>query len=79
MVLSHTCPLKYEPTEMFLPMIDQSSVDNSTEAWLDRIEDRIHYKAWFCGHWHTDKRIDKMHFLFHSFESDESLMETDPV
>ena len=64
---------------MFLPMIDQSSVDNSTEAWLDRIEDRIHYKAWFCGHWHTDKRIDKMHFLFHSFESDESLMETDPV
>lgn len=25
-------------------------------------------KAWFCGHWHTDKRIDRMHFLFNSFE-----------
>ena len=25
------------------------------------------------GHWHTDKRIDKMHFLSHSFESDEQL------
>lgn len=22
----------------------------------------------FCGHWHIDKRIDKMHFLFKSIE-----------
>lgn len=28
-VLSHTCPLRYEPTEVFLSMIDQSSVDKS--------------------------------------------------
>ena len=70
-VLSHTCPFKYEPTEMFLSAIDQSTVDNSTEHWLDIIEESIDYKAWFCGHWHTDKRIDKMHFLFHSFESDD--------
>ena len=70
-VLSHTCPLKYEPTEMFLPMIDQSSVDQSTEIWLDKIEESIEYKAWLCGHWHTDKRVDKMHFLFNGFESEE--------
>lgn len=68
-ILSHTCPKKYIPTEMFLPMIDQSSVDNSTEEWLDTIEDAVDYKAWYCGHWHTDKRIDKMHFLFTTFES----------
>lgn len=43
-VLSHTCPLKYEPTEVFLSGIDQSSVDKSTEEWLDRIEERIDYK-----------------------------------
>jgi 3-oxoacid CoA-transferase subunit A len=70
-ILSHTCPFKYEPTEMFLSMIDQSSVDTSTERWLDTIEERVKYKAWFCGHWHVDKRIDKMHFLYHSFESAE--------
>ena len=70
-VLSHTCPFKYEPTEMFLDCIDQCTVDDSTERWLDTIEESIQYKAWFCGHWHTDKRIDKMHFLFRSFESDE--------
>ena len=56
---------------MFLGGIDQRTVDDSTERWLDTIEDADKYKAWFCGHWHTDKRIDKMHFLFHSFESDE--------
>lgn len=72
-VLSHTCPFRYEPTEMFLPMVDQSSVDDSTERWLDEIEQRIQYKAWYCGHWHTEKRIDKMHFLYRTFESDEWL------
>ena len=73
-VLSHTCPFKYEPTEGFLPMIDQSTVDSSTEHWLDHIEESIEYKAWFCGHWHIDKRIDKMHFLFHSFESNAQFL-----
>lgn len=72
-ILSHTCPFKYEPREKFLPTIDQSTVDASTEKWLDRIEESTNYIAWFCGHWHTDKRIDKMHFLFHSFESEEQI------
>ena len=70
-ILSHTCPFKYEPVEMFISGVDQSKVDDSTERWLDTIEDSIDYLAWFCGHWHTNKRIDKVHFLFHEFESDE--------
>ena len=72
-ILSHTCPYKYEPREVFLPMIDQSTVDASTELWLDKIEESVDYEAWFCGHWHIDKRIDRMHFLFDSFETDEWL------
>lgn len=68
-VLSHTCPYRYEPVEVFLPFIAQSTVDASTELWLDEIEARLEYKAWFCGHWHINKRIDKMHFLFHDVES----------
>lgn len=63
-VLSHTCPLKYEPTEVFLPMIDQSSVDKTTEEWLGEIEGFLDYKKWYCGHYHTNKAIDKMEFLF---------------
>ena len=72
-ILSHTCPFKYEPIEAFIPGIDESTVDVSTEKWLDKIEESTDYKAWFCGHWHIDKRIDKIHFLFNRFESNESL------
>ena len=67
-ILSHTCPFKYIPREMFIAEVDQSMVDDSTERWLDTIEESTSYKAWFCGHWHTDKRIDRMHFLFHGYE-----------
>ena len=75
MVLSHTCPFKYEPIEEFIPGIDQSTVDDGTEKWLDKIEESIDYIAWYCGHWHTNKRIDNMHFLFHQFESSEAIQE----
>ena len=63
-VLSHTCPAKYIPFEAFLPGLDQSTVDRSTEEWLDEIEDRLAYSVWFCGHWHIDKSIDNLHFLY---------------
>ena len=68
-VLTHTCPQKYVPIEAFLPGLDQSMVDHSTEEWLDKIEDQLNYKDWFCGHWHIDKRIDKMHFMMRSVEA----------
>lgn len=63
-----TCPYKYIPREAFLPMINQDSVDDSTEKWLDNIESRLYYERWYCGHWHISKRVDKLHFLFHDFE-----------
>ena len=67
-VLSHTVPLKYEPVEVFLPGIDQSSVDKSTETWLDGIEDRLTYDRWYAGHYHTEKRVDRLTLLFESIE-----------
>ena len=75
-VLTHTCPLKYLPTEMFLSNRKVKSpkkfllfrkaktfmpdVERSTEEWLDRIEDDLSYETWFCGHYHVDKSIDKV-------------------
>jgi len=67
-VISHTCPLKYEPIEVFLAGIDQSTVDKSTETWLDTIEERIQYRKWYCGHYHTEKQIDRLEFLFGSIK-----------
>lgn len=63
-VLSHTCPLKYLPTEALLPSVDQSAVDKTTEQWLDSIEENIAYHKWFCGHYHINKAVDKMQFLY---------------
>jgi 3-oxoacid CoA-transferase subunit A len=67
-VLSHTCPRKYEPVEVFLEGLDQSTVDKSTELWLDIVEDRLEYKRWYCGHYHTSKRIDKLQFMYEDFD-----------
>ena len=57
-------PYKYIPREVFLPGINQSTVDNSTEHFLDKVEKRLNYKKWYCGHYHTNKKIDKLEFLF---------------
>ena len=67
-VLSHTAPLKYEPVEVFLKGIDQSGVDKTTEIWLDSIEDRLNYEKWYCGHYHTVKKIHKLEFMFENFD-----------
>lgn len=63
-VLSHTCPYKYIPREMFLSGVDQSTVDDSTERFLETVEEKVNYQKWYCGHWHTEKTIDRMRFLF---------------
>lgn len=63
-VLSHTCPLRYEPTEVFIPGLDQSGVDKSTEEWLGSIEEKLQYQKWYCGHYHTMKKIDRLQFMF---------------
>ena len=69
-VLTHTCPESAEPRDMFLPYVDQSSVDKSTERFLEQIkrtmeERNASYEKWFCGHWHTDRVApDNIRFVF---------------
>lgn len=75
-VLTHTCPYRHIPREAFLGSIDQSTVDNSTELWLDTIAESLDYHAWYCGHWHIEKRIDQIHFLFESVECVQPIYET---
>ena len=66
-VLTHTCPIDYEPIEVFLPGFDQSKVDKSTEEWLGEIERKLTYRKWFCGHYHTEKQIDRLEFMFSNY------------
>ena len=67
LVLSYTCPQKYVPVEAFMSCIDQTTIDRSTEEWLDTIEDRLTYTQWLCGHWHIDKTIDRFRFVMDDF------------
>lgn len=62
-VISHTCPFKYIPTEAFLPQVNQNTVDNSMEHFLDKVEQLVIYNKWYCGHFHIDKTIDKLRFM----------------
>ena len=64
-VLSHTCPYNYIPTHLFLPYINQDLVDNSTELFLNDINNLISYNIWFCGHYHNNEQLwDKGYMLY---------------
>ena len=54
-ILSHTCPYEWEPRDMFLGSVDQSTVDDSMERWMDQIKDDIHCDVWCFGHFHADR------------------------
>ena len=74
-MLTHTVPLKYEPTEWFIDGLEQDRVDKTTEEWLDSIENRLAYKKWYCGHYHGNKRIDKLQFMYEDIEAFSTLNE----
>lgn len=70
LVMSHTCPIRFKPTECFLPQIDQSTVDETMEKWMDELFEKtirlgLPLTRWYCGHWHTDKTVEPMRFVYH--------------
>lgn len=67
-VLSHTCPISTEPRHLFLPFVDQSTVDKSTEEWLQTIADNLDFNKWYFGHFHGDWVNDKYEMLYNSIK-----------
>lgn len=59
-IFTHTCPLSWEPTDLFLQGVDQSQVDKSMETWLDKIKDNIDWGVYCFGHYHAD-RLERPH------------------
>lgn len=55
LVLSHTCPCIFEPTDLFLSDIDQSIVDKTMERFLGEVEFGLNYKLWCFGHFHATR------------------------
>ena len=54
-VFSHTCPISWEPKDLFLSMADQSTVDKTMEVWMDKFKEKILWKHWAFGHFHADR------------------------
>lgn len=80
-MMTHTCPIDYLPTEMFMSTRQNSDIkrkprkanskklfkpdiDRSTEIWLGELEKKLDYNVWFCGHYHIDKKIDKIRMMY---------------
>lgn len=67
-VCSHTAPLNYEPTHLFMTYVDQSTVDKSTEIYLQEIYEKLdqnYLKQWLFGHYHADEKLNnKFRILF---------------
>lgn len=67
-VFSHTCPLKYEPSDLFLDFINQDKVDKSTEEWLSEIERKLKYERWYFGHFHENREYGNAEMLFEAIK-----------
>ena len=65
LVLTHTCPQPWQPTDLFLDCLDQSKVDTSMEMWLNDLKRKINYKLWCFAHYHEDRCVNYFsHMLF---------------
>lgn len=63
-ILTHTCPLNCIPYDACTLPIDQSMVDRSTETWMQKVYNRLRFQHWFCGHYHTNRKTDKITFVY---------------
>jgi 3-oxoacid CoA-transferase subunit A len=54
-VFSHTCPIDWEPNDLFLRGIDQSKVDKTMEVWMGKFKEMINWGIWLFGHYHADR------------------------
>ena len=51
-ILTHTCPISFEPSDLFLSFIDQNTVDKTMERFFGELEYKMSYRAWLWGHFH---------------------------
>lgn len=64
-ILSHTCPYSNIPRHLFLSQIDQSSVDNNMEKFLEEVKNKVKYEKWFFGHYHSNELIEENMYMLY--------------
>ncbi|GEM_PF-5947017 len=48
--------------------VDQSSVDKSTEKWLQRIHDKLNFLEWYAGHYHVESEEDGIRIMYEDYD-----------
>lgn len=71
-IISHTAPLGTQIyfKDLFLDFIDQSTVDNHMEYFLDEIYKMLNssFKRWYFGHYHDDRSFGKFTMLYNKIQ-----------
>lgn len=62
-ILTHTCPYSYIPQDVRCTDIDPKTIDTKTEKKLDGIMKNVNFKKWYCGHFHIDRKMNKITFV----------------
>lgn len=56
------------PTDLFLQGLDQSSVDRTTEIWLEKIAKKTKFQKWYFGHFHANRKYANYEILYHEIK-----------
>ena len=76
LVLTHTCPISWEPTDLFIPGLDQTTIDKSMESWLNDLKDKFEWKVWLFGHYHDDRLVRPgVEMYYHDIENIQDIWE----
>ena len=76
LVLTHTAPITWEPTDLFIRGVDQSTVEKDMEYWLKEVALSVCWGHWLFGHYHAD-RIEAPHVeqFYNEYEDLETIIE----
>lgn len=55
-VFTHTCPEAWQPTDLFMSVVDQSKVSKRMEEFLTTVSEIIDFKHWYFGHFHANRQ-----------------------
>lgn len=78
LILTHTCPKSWQPTDLFLSSVDQDSVDSTMEEWMEvciKQNPKVKWYMWMFGHYHDDRLVrPHVEMFYRDFESlDEAI------
>ncbi len=76
-IITHCCPsatLKQIPPKYKI----EYKTDYLTD-YLQKIDDKLNYKNWFCGHYHIDTNIENKKLLYYNIASDSINLKYDTI